>query len=81
MKRISIVFEEGPVVRGDVTFNVFLDGLSDARRKEIREMTQEQQETELSTGEFWAIRCYAIVLDAIARTGAVSHVHRRGDAS
>ena len=60
--KVSIVFEEeaaiavGPSGAGKV-FNVYLDGLSDERLKEIGAMTPEEQIQKLSRAEFFALRC------------------------
>lgn len=76
-KRISIVFEEGPVVEDGIGFNVFLDGLSQVRREEIDAMTPEQQLEELSTAEFWALRCFQITANAIRQSGAMRTATKR----
>lgn len=69
-KRISIVFEETPATHDGLGFNVFLDGISDVRRDEISAMTPEVQLQELSTAEFWALRCFQITAGALMQSGA-----------
>ena len=77
MKRVSIVFEEGPNVNGGVGFHVFLEGIAQHRMREIDRMTPEQQLHELSTAEFWALRCFQITGHAMAQAGAVRKVDNR----
>ena len=76
-KRICIVFEEGDAVPDGVAFNVFLDGMSKERREAVNAMTPEQQLQELSTAEFWALRCFQITMDAMLKAGAVREVKKR----
>lgn len=77
MKRISIVFEEGDTVSDGVAFNVYLDGLDMHRKETIDGMTPEQQLQELSTAEFWALRCFQITVGALVQAGAVKEVKKK----
>lgn len=76
MKAISIVFREGKKLGGDDTFEVFLDGFSNERKKEVEAMSMEEQTTKLSASEFWALRCFQICMSAIANSGAMHSVKR-----
>lgn len=78
MAKVSIVFEETDVVGGEPRFNVYLDGLTPERMKEINAMSAEEQTLKLSTAEFWALRCFHISTAAIAKAGAVQTVFKRG---
>jgi hypothetical protein len=76
--KISIVFEEtGEVIGGDHTFNVYLEGMTPERRKEIDALSNEAQMHELSTAEFWALRCFQIVVGNIQQANAVTSIKRR----
>ncbi len=77
--KVSIVFEEKAEIASAAhgagkVFHVFLEGLSDARRKEIDAMTPEEQLHKLSRAEFWALRCYQITMHAMFEAGAVHKV-------
>jgi hypothetical protein len=75
-KRVSIVFEETEA-EGPMGFNVFLDGMSPVRRQTIDKMTPEEQLNELSTAEFWALRCFQITMGAIHQSGALRTVRKK----
>lgn len=75
--KVSIVFEEGPNVTDGISFNVYLEGMSQVRREAIDRMTPDQQANELSTAEFWALRCFQITMHAMQQAGAVREVKRR----
>lgn len=76
-KKISIVFEETHPQEGGIGFNVYLDGMSDTRRHEIDRMNPEKQLQELSTSEFWALRCFQITMHAMLQAGAIREVKRK----
>lgn len=76
-KKISIVFEENGSIAEVISFNVFLDGMTDHRRQEIDAMDPERQLQELSAAEYWALRCFQITMDALVQSGAVKEVKRR----
>lgn len=77
-KRISIVFEETPATHGGLGFNVFLDGISQVRREEIDAMSPETQLQELSTAEFYALRCFQICVGSLHQSGAIKFVQKKG---
>jgi hypothetical protein len=76
-KRVSIVFEEGDAVTDGVSFRVFLEGMTQERREAIDRLTPEQQLQELSTAEFWALRCFQITMGSMVKAGAVREVKKR----
>jgi hypothetical protein len=76
-KKISIVFEETSPESGGMGFHVYLDGVSQHRRQEIDRMDPEKQLEELSTTEFWALRCFQITVAAMLKAGAVKEVQPR----
>lgn len=76
-KKISIVFEETAPEAGGIGFRVYLDGLSQHRRKEIDRLDPETQLKELSTAEFWALRCFQITMGVIIESGALKVVEKR----
>jgi hypothetical protein len=69
MRRISIVFQEtDDKPTGDNRgtgqgYIVFMDGYDSERMK--------MPDDKLSAAEFWARKCFAIVVDIMKRTGAV----------
>jgi hypothetical protein len=75
--KVSIVFEETENRDGGVGFNVYLDGLSKERRQYIDSLTPEQQLQELSTTEFWALRCFQITVHAMKTSGAIRETKPR----
>lgn len=77
-KRVTIVFEETEAVDGGIGFNVFLDGLDQHRRTTINAMTPEEQLQELSTAEFWALRCFQITMSKMIEAGAVREIKKKG---
>ena len=76
-KKIQIVFEETGAAEGGIGFKVYLDGIDQHRRQTIDAMSPEEQLQELSTAEFWALRCFQITGQAMAQSGAVHKVTRR----
>lgn len=75
--KISIVFEETPPQSDGMGFHVYLEGMSDGRRSAIDRMDPEEQLRELSTAEFWALRCFQITMAAMVEAGAVREVKKR----
>lgn len=76
-KKVSIVFEATDK-DGGAGFNVYLDGLTDEERKEINAMTHDEQLAKLPRATFYALRCFQISIDALARSGAIKTMQRRG---
>lgn len=76
-KKICIVFEETTPQPDGIGFNVYMDGVTDKRRKEIDQMDRETQLKELSTAEFWALRCFQITMAAMGESGAIRLVQER----
>lgn len=76
-KKISITFEETEAEAGGMGFNVYLDGIDDERRKVIDAMDPETQLKNLSTAEFWALRCFQITMNVMMQSGAIKKVTRR----
>ena len=75
--KVSIVFEETEPKEGGIGFNVYMDGISQERRQYINSLTPEQQLQELSTAEFWALRCFQITAHALKTSGAAREVKKR----
>lgn len=72
MAKVMIVFEEQDnAVFTEPRFNVYLDGVSVERIREIDRMTQVEAREKCSTAEFWAHHCFKIVVGAIRASGAV----------
>jgi hypothetical protein len=72
-KRVSIVFEEtGPVVGGG-GFNVFLEGVDKERMR--------LPEDQLSSAEFWAMKCFLIVGDVLRQTGVAQSEKKKPESS
>lgn len=68
--KASIVFEEGPPVANGISFKVYLDGVDFNRLATI-------PESQWSTAEFWAVKCFRIVQHLLKQSGAFSHVEKR----
>lgn len=77
--KVSIVFEETENVEDGVAFKVYLEGISKSRSDAISRMSAAEQVDELSTAEYWAMRCMSIVAGALQQSGAVRSVKRRSD--
>jgi len=77
LQKISIVFEETGQEGIDQSgkpgkrFNVYLSG-------QTRNLNH-VKDKDLSSAEFWALKCFAIVVDAIQRAGAVDKIQTRPD--
>jgi len=59
-KRLAIVFVETGEADGH-GFQVFLEGAAGVKWK---------REEDLTAAEFWAVKCFAIVVDLLQHTGA-----------
>jgi hypothetical protein len=73
-KRVAIVFEttDDNVVRTENNgqgFNVFIEGA---------ERTKTLPEEAWNAAEFWGMRCFAIIVDLIQKTGALKTTTRKG---
>lgn len=68
--RMSIVFEEKGAANGGIVFNVYLEDFSETRLEYLKTLTHEQQDNEMSTAEFWSLKCFQIVAQVLKQTGA-----------
>lgn len=69
--KVAIVFEEKDAEAGGIVFNVYLEGLSETRLEYLKTLTHEQQDNEMSTAEFWSLKCFQIVAEVLKQTGAL----------
>jgi hypothetical protein len=69
-KRVTIVFEEGPMTPEGAEFKVYLEGINQETKAKLTLIPED----EWPPAVFWGIKCLAIVGDILLKTKAARSV-------